>query len=105
MAYRHHALSALLVVDPDEARRRMKKAFVDARASRTVAASLLGCGRVTFLRWAKQLGLNEWMREVEDLAKEKGWHHATGGLALHRAYLARWRRSRARSKNSSGTAS
>lgn len=86
MPFRHHDLRALIVVDPEAAKRLLKQAFVDAGASRKAAASLLGCSRATYLAWAKQLELREWMQAVSKLARQNGWHHGQlGGAACHRS--------------------
>ncbi len=93
MAFRHHALAALIVVDPEKAKRAIKKAFVDALGSRETAASLLGCKRATLLAWIKKLGtknpegltLDEELQGIERIAKRDGWHHGRlGGAAWHK---------------------
>jgi hypothetical protein len=93
MAFRHHALASLIVVDPAKAKRRIKEAFVEARGSREVAASLLGCKRATLLAWIRKLAtknaegmtLDEELEGIEKIAKRDGWHHGRlGGAAWHR---------------------
>lgn len=75
MPFRHHDFSALVIVDPDEARRQIKKAFVHAFASRWGAARRLGVSRATLRGWTKRLGLDEWLTATEKIAKRDGWHH------------------------------
>lgn len=69
-------LLALEMVDPDEARRLIKRAFVDARCSNKAAASVLDVKRDTLRVIAERLGLTEWMAEAEQIAIHQGWYHA-----------------------------
>lgn len=71
--------------DPERARAILKRAFVDARCDRCLAAKLLRCTRSTWWLWSQTLGLLEWQEKVEMLAKEQGWYRDNlGGWPTHR---------------------
>lgn len=85
MAYVRHRLAALIEVDPVAAKREIAKAFVNARASRADAASLLSCRRSTFMQWVAKLGMGPELDAIETEAKQKGWHHGRlGGAGCHK---------------------
>lgn len=85
MPYVRHVIKALIKVDRRAAKRTVKQAYVDARCSITDAASIVGCRRRTFLLWARELGLEDWMRATAQIAKRDGWHHVNvGGGGCHK---------------------
>lgn len=75
MGYRITRIRALVVVDPEAARKELLAAFQEAKASRRDAAKLLGCDEDTFARWADMLGARAELDVIEERAKEQGWHH------------------------------
>lgn len=72
-------LTALLIIDPGRVRAEILRAFKRARAHREEAARLLGCGRVTFIRWVERLGMEKELARLEEQAKAEGWHHGRVG--------------------------
>jgi hypothetical protein len=86
MAFVRHVIKALIQVDRRAAKKVVKQAYVDAQCSITDAASSIGCGRRTFLLWARELGLEDWLRSTGQIAKRDGWHHEkVGGGGCHKA--------------------
>lgn len=84
MAFKAHAATVLLEVDPEVAWKTILRAFVKANGSRTKAAFLLGCSRSTFYRWVERLGAEEKLRTVEKILKRDGLHHGRlGGAGWH----------------------
>ncbi len=85
MAYVRHRLAALIEVDPAKAREEIANAFINARASRADAASLLSCRRSTFMQWVAKLKMGDELDEIERKAKTLGWHHGRlGGAGCHK---------------------
>lgn len=77
MAFVRHAMGSLVHVDPGEARARLTRAFVQARAHRGDAARVLGCRYATFCKWCALVGVD--LDALERRAKTEGWHHGREG--------------------------
>lgn len=72
-------ISAFLVLDPSMARRAILSAMKKTKSHRRDAASLLGCGRATFARWIRILGMEVELAELEEAARAAGKHHGRVG--------------------------
>lgn len=81
MLYR---MRSLIEVSPEEARKVLIKAFAEARCHGGDTATALGCKYPTLTRWVTLLGMKDVMRDLEQKAKQEGWHHGRkGGAAYH----------------------
>lgn len=67
-------MTALIVVDPAQARREIRNAMTRAGGVRDRAAELMGCGRATFHRWVVRLGMAEDLDRIEAKAKREKWY-------------------------------
>lgn len=86
MAFKRHRLTALIEVDPQRAREEIVEAFMNARACRADAASLIGCRRSTFMAWVARLKLEDELALIEARAKFEDWHHGkVGGAGCHKS--------------------
>ncbi len=79
MAFRPHAIAVLISQDPKAAEEHIFRAFIASGACRRLAASRLGCARMTFFSWTKKLGMESTLLEIEKIARREGWHYASGG--------------------------
>jgi hypothetical protein len=72
-------IGALVICDPDRARREIIRAFRDSGANRQDTAAALGVGRNALTKYVATLGITEELNELEDTAKRNGWHHGRVG--------------------------
>jgi transposase-like protein len=79
MAFVQQEMTSLIIVDPDEARRRIVKAFRKAEASIHGAAEVLGCGERTLHRWINKLKMRPEIAKLERQAEREGWHYENTG--------------------------
>lgn len=75
MAFHVHEMTALLVVDPKAARRRILDAYRKARANARDAAKILGCGERTLHRWVDRLMMKPDLERMARRAQREGWYH------------------------------
>lgn len=79
MPYVAHLLTALMVTDPEEAKRTILAAYKDEGAHAGNAATSLGVSRVTFERWVVRLGIRDEIEKILKTAKKQGWWKGNGG--------------------------
>jgi hypothetical protein len=79
MPYRKPTLSPIVLVDPEKARRLIRKAFRDALCKRGEACKALDCSTSTLQGWIRQLGMEQELLDLEETAKKEGWHHGDVG--------------------------
>lgn len=88
-----HRMRAMIEIDPKGAARVILEAFRAEGAHRGKTAERIGCEAKALARWARQLGIDGTMRDLEDRAIAEGWHHGSkGGAGDHRDPEARARK-------------
>ena len=75
----NHEISALIRVNPKEAKRRILAALRQTKMHKGDAAKLIGCVPSTFISWITQLDLAPEIERLAKKARTEGWHHGRKG--------------------------
>ncbi len=75
MAYTKQEMTALIQVEPQEAKEQILAAYKKAKCSIHGAAEVLGCGERTVYRWMEMLNLTGAFAKMKQQALKEGWHH------------------------------
>lgn len=81
-------MTALIQLNPDEARKRILEALKKSGFNRTNAVAQFGCSPWTFIKWIERLDLTDAIVKLETKAKKEGWYIGRhGGKRLGRPPL------------------
>lgn len=75
MARIAYPIFKLIQENPREAQQEIRRIYVTVGGSITDAAKIVGCGRRTFLLWARRAGIEQELKRLEAMMKERDLHH------------------------------
>lgn len=75
----NHQVNALIIVDPEEAKKIIVSTLTKSKMHMADAAELLGCDYVTLLRWINRLKMKPTVEKMRRVAKKEGRHHGRKG--------------------------
>jgi len=75
----NHEITALIRVNPEEAKRRILAALRETGMHKALAAKKIGCAHSTLIAWIAQLEMAKAIDTLVAKAQKEGWHHDRKG--------------------------